>query len=410
MSVHDDILSFLSDHLREPTEEGAVSKILVEHKDASGRDTDIFHIKSGTAAWQSAEHMTQAIVRVADRHARGLVGAQQYRVCLFFGASDRPSRQQPFGMAGITQFGPIPGGYSTEGANPTGQMQQTMRQAELIVQGAFSERKHTFETLMALIRDLASLVKDREEALKISNGELRDCWVAIKELTASFMEIATKVQVDVINAKRNAELLTDAAGLLPAAVNGVTGKAIFPVAAADTELMRKMVKVVDNAPGAGEKMLEAMSKLAQDSGTEGQTAWAMFVGRLDEIRKDSLVRGKKIEQMAGEAAGTDYANALKDASGRAVTSLRNAGRKEETNGHAPPPAPTPAAEIAQPAQPTVEGDAADPFAAFGEELLTALDGPLGEMALGALRSSGKTALADKAERLRDVLKARESQK
>ncbi len=403
--------SFLEEQFNSVSEEGTPSKLLVEHEEASGLSKDFFALKSGTAAWTNPADMAATILRVADRDAKGRPGQQQYHLRVFFGASNQWSRSQPFGLAGVTQFGPIPGGFSTEGANPTGQLQQTMRQAELILQGSFAQNRHTFDIMVALIRDLSALLKDREEALKVAQTELHDCWVAIKELTASFMEIATKVQVDVINAKRNAELLTDAAGLLPAAINGVTGKPIFPVAAADSELLRKLVKVMDGVPGeTAAGLLTAGSALAQAGGADGQAVWTLLMGRLEEIRKDGVARTKRIEQMAGEAEGISLADALTDAAGKAVVSLRDAGKKSGGNGggngngsHVIAPTPAPAAA---PSQPTVEGEASSGFAEFGEGLLSALDEGTASMVVGMMRQKGRGDLADKAEKLRDVLRAR----
>ena len=415
MSTADDVRAWLEEQLAEVNEGGSASRILLEHKDATGRDTEIYTLRSGTPAWTTAEQMTGVLLHVSDRHCRGLIGQQSMRLLCFFGTSERPSRFLPFGMPGATQFGAIPGGFSTEGPTPVGQIQQSMRQAELIVQGAFSQNKHTFDIMVALIRDLSALVKDREEALRASNTELRDCWVAIKDMTAAFMEISTKIQVDVINAKRNAELLTDFAGLLPAAINGVTGKPIFPVAAADSEMLRKLVKLMDRAPGdvAG-KLLEAGSQLAQEGGADGQAAWTLFMGRLDEIRKDGVTRAKRIEAMAGETAGTNFADALKNAAGRAVTSLREAGRKNDDEGgggysgssHATEPAPALESPVVEHAP--VEGGVAGGFAEFGEEFLAGLDDGSAGILIGMMRSKGRTDLADKAEKLRDVIKSRKA--
>ena len=327
--VKDEIRNWIAELLEEINEQGALSLILLSHSTAAGGETEIFSLKSTHPKWKDASAMAEILYAVASRHARGLPGAQQFVMHGAFGeATSSPTRMLPFNLPGLLTYGAVPGGLATEPPSMIGQTQQNMRHQEIILQGAFAKDKHATDTLLAINRDLTARLAE-------SQDENRQLMIALKECFATLMELQKRAQLDIIAAKQRAVLIQEFTRLMPAALNGVTGRNIFPVAAGDTALLRSMLKYMD------EDKMKMLAALAEEGGPEAQAGWAVLVNRFNQLRKEDELQDKKIEEMAGEQTGIDYAAAAGDAAGRVITVLR--GKKDGngsngsngSNGHAP---------------------------------------------------------------------------
>lgn len=320
LPVKDEIRNWLTELLDEINEHGKLSLVVLNHCSATGGEIEIFPLKSTHPRWGDANNMAEMIFAVAARHARGLPGQQQFVLHGMFGeATSTPARLLPFGLPGALTFGAVPGGLSTEPPTLTGQAQQTMRHIELLIQGAFAKDKHATDTLMAITRDLTTRLGD-------SQNECRELMLALKECFATLMELQKRAQLDIIAAKQRAVLIQEFTRLMPAALNGVTGRNIFPVAAGDTALLRTMLRHLDD-----DKM-KMLAGLAESQGPEAQQGWALLVNRFDQLRKEDELQDKKIEEMAGEHTGMDYAAAAGDAAGRVIKVLRRDDKGGGSNG------------------------------------------------------------------------------
>lgn len=412
MPVKDEIRTWLTELLEEINEHGKLSLVVLLHCSAQGGETELFPLKSTHAKWGDPASMAEMLYAVAARHARGIPGHQQFVIHAMFGeAVNLPARLLPFGLAGALTFGAVPGGLATEAPTAMGQTQQSMRLTEVIVQGAFAKDRHATETLVAANRDLTS-------RLDTAQNEVRELWLALRDVFSTLMELQKKAQLDVIAAKQRAVLVQEFTRLMPALLNGVTGRNIFPVAAGDTSLLRGVLKFAD------ENTLKGLSALAEKEGPEAQAAYTVLVNRLNQLRKEEAEHDKKIEELAGEQIGTDYAAAAGDAAGRVIRVLRSVSDKKNgdgnggsnggsngSNGHAPPkalvekkPEPTLAhgdasthADVDSHRAEVVDAPASNAVEAFGQAFIDAASASDIAALAGIMRAQGKGDVADKME-------------
>ena len=397
--LQDDIGNWITEQLTEINEKGAASQMMLFHVNGRGEEVEVYSMKSGTGKWSDVSAMTELFFTIAHRHARGLPGQQTFQLACVFGTDNKPTRFHPFTMPGALLFGPIPGGgLGTESPTPTGQTQQGMRLTEILVQGAFAERKHASEVLSAIVTDL-------RKALADSQGEVRDLWVALKEVLARLMEAERKAQLEVIAAKRNAMLVQELTRLGPAMVNGVTGRNIFPIDAASTSALRGLNKILDAMPGARDHL----ASLATQAGPEAQAAYVSIDQQLQEIARQEAEQEKKVKELAGESVGDDYAEAIRDAGGQVIKILRKSARGDAPkNGDAKQLPEKSPIEVAAGPSPATSVDVGDTSASatFGEEFFAAAsDSDITSMAM-LMRTRGATAAADAMVKGYEVYKQR----
>ncbi len=415
----DRIYQFLQECLHDIVEEGTPSQLVLQHTSATGQEIAVHHIKSGTPQWTNESQMADTFFRIGQRYAAGIPGMQQMQLLCFYGTHDQPLRRLPFGMPGALQFGPVPGGLATEAPNGIGQLQQQMRLSEALVQGSFAKDRHLFEQQTAWIGHLQEYIKDREARVRDAESNERELYVALKGLVGTFVELSTKIQLEVIKAKNSAVLIQEMTRMLPFAINGVTGRNIFPVAAADSTMFRSLVRFIDSSGDDNKgKLIAELSKMATNAGPEAEGAFAMFLARLDEVRKDLKADDKKIEALASEQTGTSYVDALRDAAGDAVRKLRKSNGTPSGSTGTPPAPTTPSAtspvatqaasvsdvtQFVSPATHTPTEDSSlidDLFAAGGEAISM--------MIMGA-RGKGHADLADRLQARLDSFRAQAAQ-
>lgn len=401
--VREEIRNWLTELLEEINEGGKLSLVVLNHVSAQGGEVELFPLKSTHPKWGDAHIMAEMIFAIAIRHARGLVGQQQFMLHGMFGEqTSTPVRLLPFGLPGMLTFGAVPGGLATEPPTALGQAQQTMRHIELLIQGAFAKDKHATDTLLTISRDLTTRLSD-------SQDECRQYMLALKECFATLMELQKRAQLDIIAAKQRAVLIQEFTRLMPAALNGVTGRNIFPVAAGDTALLRSMLRYIDD-----DKM-KMLAALAEEGGPEAQAGWAVLVNRFTQLRKEDELQDKKIEEMAGEQTGMDYAAAAGDAAGKVIKILRRDdkggnGSNGGSNGHggglgngtpakqlaegAKTPEPEKKPEVVETTGAVIDSNPSD---VFGRAFIDAAKPSDIVTLAGMMRATGKGDLADKME-------------
>jgi dsDNA-binding SOS-regulon protein len=418
VNVLEDMTGWIAETTADVTERGAAKQISLMHLNGRGEEVEILSIQSNTPQWGKPADMAERLHAVAQRHARGIPGQQQFMLACLFATDTKPTRFLPFGMPGALQFGAFPGGgLSTEGPSPTGMVQQDMRLKEVIVQGAFAKDKHATDTLVALL-------KHTQAALETAQGEVRDLWVALREVLVRLMEAERKAQLDIIAAKRNAVITQELIRLGPAMINGVTGRNIFPIAAASASALRGLNRILDATPGVREQL----AALALQAGPDGQAAYVALNEQLEELARQDREQEKKVQELAGETVGDDYSEAMRDASGLVLKTLRESARHEKPNGvkqkgasaaeavrrvtsigeEEPPtnpvtlgertePAPAPLPEAVT-ADATAEVNADAVYADFGESFFASAADHEIEMLAGMVAARGH---ADLAKKMRD---------
>lgn len=336
-TVRDEIRGWLSEMLSDVEQEGTLSGVILMHYDGNHNERDVHSMKAGGAKWGDAEKMAELFFQMASRHARGLIGAQQFQLQAVFGGADRATRVLPFGLPGQLQFGAIPGGLATEPPTTTGQASQGMRLAELVTQGMIAQIHPTFNVQASLIDRLMR----RQAELEAENREL---FLALREELRRTVVQAHEIRMKELQYIRNTEAMRRALKLLPAFLNGIMSKQIFPESVEDQALIETLCENLSE---------DDIKLLATGLGQKSPELSALVLNRFTVIQKRKKDEQAELGRLAREARG-DYESGERDAGGEptrpldeppgAAETLRQLGQRTAralegapapaTNGHA----------------------------------------------------------------------------
>lgn len=326
--IRESIRSWLAERLEDVEQEGALSLVGLVHWDGSGRDNEIFSMKTGQGKWGQADAMSDAFYNYATRHARGLIGAQQFQMGACYGVSNKATRFLPFMLSGALQIGQLPnGGLSTEAPTQVGQTSQGMRLAEIVTQGMLGQINPTFRVQADLID---RLMRNNNEL----SAENRELFVALRTELMKTAQFAHEMRMKELEFIRSTDERRKLIRIAPALINAITGREIFPVSAEDTSLV---VSLAENISEDELKVLQMA--LAEKSPELG----ALITSRFAEIRKAKAQEAEEIKKLAAQATGKTYEEAERDAAGDPIKELGPANGKADpkqvTEGQAEEPKP-----------------------------------------------------------------------
>ncbi len=300
----EEICAWIDEQLKAVEEDGALSALLLVHHEGQGSLREVQALKSGGAKWGDASVMADVFDAVATRHARGLIGEQQFELQATYGGGGRVKRTLPFGKAGRLMFGSIPGGLSTEPPTMVGQSQQGMRLAELVVQGFLAKWNGITDTQAALIDRVFRRLGDLER-------ENRELFVVLRQELIRTVQLAHEQRMKELEFARSTEERRKLIKIMPAFVNAVTGSEIFPQSTEDTALVETLA---DNVTPDQLKMFTAVLK---DRSPEMA---ALLTNRFNEVQKKRAAEAEEIRRMTKEATG-GYDKGLAEAGGGEVDTV-----------------------------------------------------------------------------------------
>ena len=326
MITLDDIRAWTAERSGEVREEGGLSIVGLIHYSASGGETPLHAMTSKLPAdkW-TPETVAATHEGIASGHARGLNGVQQFQLVATFGATGKPVGFLPFQRVGGLSHGALPnGGLATEGPTATGLTQQAQRWGEIVLQGATQKD-------LALTQLMAGMLKESRDAYREIFAESRELFISLRNLSIETAAAQQDMTLKTILAKRNAVLAHQGMKMLPAALNGLTGKDIFPASSADTVHMTNIMKMFD------EEQLKLYANAAAQKGPEAEAAFGLLVNRLAELRQRAAADDQKVRELVGEG-NPDYMAGESDAAGvidpRKVLTAALGKAERRANGHA----------------------------------------------------------------------------
>ena len=317
--VRAEMRGWIAECLADVEQEGGCSIIGLLHKDGSGRENTIFSMKAGSGKFGDVDAMTETFHRMAQRHANGLIGQQQFELNAVWGKSDTATRVLPFGMPGRLQFGAIPGGGATEPPTEIGMRSQGMRMGEMAVQGAFGQMARNSEVQQRIVDGLMR----RQTELEQENREL---WIGCKNLLLELGRQRHDERMKELTAARLADFQKQAMRLAPALLNMVADREIFPLAVADESIFDF---IASTTTPADFKALTTI--LAQKEG--GEKIVPVLIDRYNKYHERQAEEAKKEQRLLAGLPDRSYEEAERDAMGDAMKALRPKGAiGEDTNG------------------------------------------------------------------------------
>lgn len=303
-----EILSFLTQVFDKTTttEYGDPTSIVLQHIDGTGQEREIFHVKTSHAKWGQPDQMTEFLVRYAQRHAKGLVGAQQFKMEVTYAGSQTPQLVLPFGLTGVLNFGAITGSstLSTEPPTHSGQMSQGMRHAEIV----FGNIQSTFQVLGRLVQQLMEERKDLQ-------ADNREIWAALKNVLSEWQKERFDRRMAELNAARVAEFQKQIMAMAPALINMMMGKDVFPSAVAEDSLLDGL------AAGATPEQFNMFTQYVRTSIKGGTHLAGVLQDRYTKYHDRKTREAAEEKRLMNETPGrVDLAEV--DATGQAYRALR----------------------------------------------------------------------------------------
>jgi hypothetical protein len=87
--------------------------------------------------------------------------------------------------------------------------------------------------------------------------------------------------------------------MTPALVNGISQSEIFPMASADTAILRGITRMISP------EQIKLVSGLAAQAGPDAQAAFAVFMNRLQELQKQDQTDAAKLKELQAQGLGGD---------------------------------------------------------------------------------------------------------
>ncbi len=218
--------------LTDDDKEGKCTALALVHK-VGVRDQEI-HVKQlGSRQWD-AKDLAKFFRDKAENHASEIPGVQSYVLLAFYNNRSEAQAQRPMLVNGEAEFS----GLATEGPTEKGLLQQMMRHTEATLQISGRQSAMLFETMSRTMTELAN----SNHRLMVENRE------ATEVVRDAVLQLATnreKSEMERLQFERATAERSKWMGLLPAAINGITGKEIIPQATADTQLLETIAESLD---------------------------------------------------------------------------------------------------------------------------------------------------------------------
>lgn len=309
-TVRDEIKGWLDERLSDVEQEGQLAIVGLIHFNSHGQEQELFAMKSGSGKWGNAESMTESFYGYAARHARGLIGAQQFNLTACYGSNGKATRFLPFGLPGSLQFGSVPGGgMATEAPTEIGMRSQGMRMGELVVQGMLGQINPTFRVQADLIDRLMKRMAELE-------GENRELFLALRQELERTVQLAHERRLKELEFMRATEERRRLIKIMPAFLNAMTGREVFPESTEDSALIETLC---ENVTEDEIKMFSAVL------GQKSPELAGLMMNRFNAIQKKKLAENDELKRLAREATGGgSYEAAERDAGGEPVKQMNGA--------------------------------------------------------------------------------------
>lgn len=226
----------------------------------AGAESEIDGVKFGSKAWTS-EDLANRFLHKAQSYSQELSGAQYFRLLAFYGEKEAGA-SHPFKVDGEV----FQDGMSSEDASPKGMFAQAMRHTEAITRLTYEKDGMLFAQMSTVIKTLAENYKD-------ASHELRDATQIVHELVREKIQRESDNEMKRLEYERSTSERKALMGMVPPALNQLTGREIFPQAYADSKLLDTIGDSLDEdqiAKLAGVLKPEQMALIANRFATKLQ--------------------------------------------------------------------------------------------------------------------------------------------
>lgn len=240
-----------------------------------GQEVELKTIKIGSRQWEPKD-LAELFESTAETFAGGVPGTQQFQVMAFYDDNERPQSFYPFRKT----CDPEHDGITTEPPTPTGQLSQMMRHLE-------AKERMTSQYTVSIFSILERTVKVQADRIAALEKEQFDAVDLAKEMILKSASENHGREMELLKAKQSAGDREKVLALLPAVVNRVTGKEIFPQSTADSALFENL------AGSLTEKQVQQLASILTPE------QWGLVAARLVDV-VDKRIAKEESEKKNGK--------------------------------------------------------------------------------------------------------------
>lgn len=245
-----------------------------------GQEVELKTIKIGSRQWEPKD-LAELFESTAETFAGGVPGTQQFQVMAFYDDNERPQSFYPFRKT----CDPEHDGITTEPPTPTGQLSQMMRHLE-------AKERMTSQYTVSIFSILERTVKVQADRIAALEKEQFDAVDLAKEMILKSASENHGREMELLKAKQSAGDREKVLALLPAVVNRVTGKEIFPQSTADSALFENL------AGSLTEKQVQQLSSILTPE------QWGLVAARLVDVVDKKIAKEEADKSKNGKRDAT----------------------------------------------------------------------------------------------------------
>lgn len=237
MARKQSLQQFFEFALSDPDKPKALSMIALVHK-VGMRDEEVFSCAVGDGGRSPDPlKLAELFQSRADTYAQELPGVQMFQVLCFYG-EDQRTHGNRYIIAVNNNQDPTQNGLWTENPDAQGQTMQRMRHTEWGMQQIFN-RQATLDNYSLRMIEMMTAYQGK---LMHENAE---AYGIVKEMMMGKIADDREFQIRVMKEKEGAHTRQALMTAMPALINNITGKEVFPESAEDTAIISAIAENVE---------------------------------------------------------------------------------------------------------------------------------------------------------------------
>lgn len=216
-----------------------IAAMVLVHMVGGAQSKEIHSVRFGKNKSYPASDLAALFRGKAEAYSQELPGVQTFQLLALYQGASEPEAFQPFIVSGSS---PDNHGLGSEAPNETGQKQQMMRWNDNILSQAYRHQEHLNAATARIIEVQNVMINNLGARLVELQHENVEAVGIVKDL---MVEQATKHQeneMQRLEYERKTKEREQYLKLLPALVNGLTGREIFPIATQDTAIIETIAE------------------------------------------------------------------------------------------------------------------------------------------------------------------------
>lgn len=232
---------WIRDAMSDSDKDGDISAIAMVHM-VNGQDGKEIHtVKFGPNKTYQPDQLASVFRGRAEAFAQDLPGVQTFELKAFYGTSTEPRAFQPFMVSGTLDNH----GMGSETPDDRGHRAQQMRHSDAFFAQVFRRQESLDAATARVIEHQSKIIEMLGGQMATLQHENIEAFAVTRDLLLAQADKRHEYNMQQLEYQRKTKEKEQFLKLLPALVNGLTGKEIFPQGTQDTALIESIAESLD---------------------------------------------------------------------------------------------------------------------------------------------------------------------